>query len=239
MNQVSKLIIIIAVMFVITSKLGITASINSNSLPIDIITVDSYDDAEYMKKEKEKQVIPKNQEVVTPAATAHERVKEFTKQYTGDELEEQKHMEEQFEKYVREKKKSSMFIMLGINEFISGDSIDDAFALGARFEHRNDTFLIALPHIYPQAIIGSKGMTMNLFSYAFMDTEFLKLYLDPIVPFIQWDGSISLASGGSVGIYGKRFGIEFNYKHLWTNPYKDDDDKEYSDFWGLFFVYRY
>jgi hypothetical protein len=237
-----KNIIFLSIFFLFLVNFNVFA-FNSNALPSDIIMSDSYNDTTILQTEQKKTIKEEASSLNSSNKKSNNPTKNlenFTDIYNKDTTQQTAEMNKRFDEYIKRKKESSVFVLVGINEFVKGDTIDEAFSLGARFSHRNDSFLIALPHVYPVAVLGSKGLTMNLFSYAVMDTDFLKLYADPIIPFIHWDGEISLASGGTIGIYGKKIGLEFNYKHLWTSPYKNTDDgKEYSDFWGLYFVYRY
>lgn len=158
----------------------------------------------------------------------------------ANEGETEKRMNEKFNKYIEKQKEKDIHILLGVNEIVKGDDIDDMMAFGFRFNYQNilEQYLnISGKNFYPWVTVGSKGMSISPFSYAIVNTNAFKFYLDPLIPFINWkQGKMSWGSGASAGYYHSKYsswGLEAMYKFLWSNPY-DDTEYEYykSDYMG-------
>jgi hypothetical protein len=188
-------------------------------------------------------------------------------QISGTEKEERMHRK--FDEYVEKQKVKDIYVMLGINEYNSDldSNIAKGFSLAVRFNYEEileDFLNIEGKHFYPYFTIGSKSITFSPFSYAVVDTEALKLYVDPLIPMIniEGDGDIGMASGLSAGYYHDKYsswGIEGMIKYIWLNPYQEVDyvardtlvGRDYEDiekiatsdkyrfFWGLYLVYRF
>lgn len=184
------------------------------------------------------------------------------------DLERQQRMNRKFDSFVESQRKRDIYLMLGINEYHSDldSNIAKGFSLGIRvnYEEILEQFLnIEAKHFYPYMTVGSKSISLSPFSYAIVDTEALKLYIDPLIPMVNIEeGEVSMASGLSAGYYHDRYsawGIEAMIKYIWLNPYQEYDyeyaetmmGRDYEDveriktsdkyrfFWGVHLVYRF
>jgi hypothetical protein len=158
--------------------------------------------------------------------------------YTNvDETDER--MNAKFEEWTNEQKKKSVYFMLGVNEIVGDDDIEDMFGAAVRISYEDilEQYLdIKADRLYPYASIGSKGISMSLLSYAIINTDAFKFYLDPFIFFVDpFNKELSLASGVSAGYYHDAYsawGIEVSYKYLWSNPYDSTETRYYQNYYS-------
>lgn len=200
-----------------------------NFLPMSVLEADRPSD---YKSKKEPDTIKTEDNL-----QKQQSIEDFIERYGYGNTEENQNMNREFDRFIKKEQKPKMYILAGINEYTSESGITESFGLGTRFTPDGKSLLFNAPHVYPVAYIGSKGISLSA-SYAVLDLPNFKFYIDSVMPFIHFDSNISLGTGMSFGYYGKKYGLEFAYKHLWNNPV-EEDDKDYSDFWGLFLVYKY